>query len=89
VDAVGRIAIQRRQQRPTRFVRLEVVARAPAMLYPNDRSRPTAQHRRQPIDAVEDSRQRMLRRSLEQPDLHVDDKHSIHRGAPFWRSLAF
>src|SRR5437667_11918402 len=66
-------AIELRQERPARRARHEIVFRAAAMLHENHHAGPFADICSEPVDALDDAAQIVLRLAVEEPDLHIDD----------------
>jgi hypothetical protein len=67
------------KQRPTRRVRFEFVTVTAAMLHEDDAAGRRANAGGKPVDTVDDARQVVLGSAAPEPDLHVDDKHRVHR----------
>ena len=72
-------AIELWQKRPARRARHEIVFRATAMLHENHHAGPFAYLRGEPVDALDDAAQIVLRLAIEEPDLHIDDDQCVHR----------
>jgi len=86
-DQIGGIPDQFGQKRPARRLRFEIVALAATMLDEDDNANLFSHPRGEPVDAVDDAGQIVFGCPVEQPDLHIDDQHDVHRGGSVASSM--